>query len=198
MFSLGTSRVNRFHWEGTDGRGGEREVHRGPRATHHADWRPPQPVSLYVEFNIPVEVVTPAVGRRLDPERYMDRWQPPGFSGDADQLDAGLGGRSTSLSVVAAEASRYDVVPTLLATRRNRYDVIESQIFSGKRLPAILAGMPIPCVDIGSRELDATSLADTCVLDEAAYGRELDSERDAVDFAIVFVDHFDLPCKEQG
>src|SRR5262245_60788588 len=89
-----------------------------------------------VELQIPVEIIAPAL-RRVPPtdgDAYgRGRLRPPG---KPLQMHAGLGGRPSSLSPVAADAAGDDILPVFAAAMCHRHHVVEGQLVGGKLVPA--------------------------------------------------------------
>ncbi len=77
-----------------------------------------------------------------------------GTDGGTDEFDAGFLGRAASLAVVAGDAARDDVLPARLPAARARHHVVEVKLGAGEFLPAKLADVSVPQVDIEPRKLD--------------------------------------------
>src|SRR6476620_11643749 len=96
----------------------------------------------------------------------MESRQPMRFGGPANQVHTGFIRCAPAFPMVAAEASRDDVVPSLLSAECDRYHVIECKIFRWKFLSTVLTRVIVACVDIGSRKLHAIVILHTDILQQ--------------------------------
>src|SRR4051794_4169985 len=103
---------------------------------------------IFVELDVPVDVIAPTVGRVANAERDADGRRLVGPAWVTDQMHARLLGRASALPAVAGDAAGDDVFPILAAALRDGHDVIEREIRRGKRVAAVLAGVVIARVDV--------------------------------------------------
>ena len=94
--------------------------------------------NLDVQLDVPIQVVPPGIGRRLQPECNVECRQPVRFGRLADQTHPGFFGSAPALLVVASETRRHDIVPAFLPAGCDRQDVVEREIFRRKLLSAVL------------------------------------------------------------
>src|SRR5262249_31627453 len=141
--------------------------------------------------------ISPAIGRRLQPESYMEGRQPMRFCWASNEFHAGFIGCTPALLVIASETCGDNIVPAFLSAKRHRYHVIEGQIFGRKFLAAVLTGVIIPRVDIRAGKLYAVMILHPDVLQEADDRGELDSESNRVNLLVVLFDHFHFSREEQ-
>ena len=104
------------------------------------------------QFEVPVEVVAPALGRAAQSDRDADRRRRHRPPRRAHQAHARLFGRASALAAVARHAARDDVLPVLAAALRHRHDVIERELLCGEDVSAVLACVFVSRVDVGARE----------------------------------------------
>ncbi len=117
----------------------------------------------------------------------------------ANQSHARLFRRASTLLVVAVKAARDNVFPGFCPSLDNGYDMVESQVLGRALFPAILAGMMVPCIDVGPAELDMLEvLSDLYIFEETEDTGHLDGEADASDFAVVFSQDLYLALVKQG
>src|SRR6185436_8422194 len=96
----------------------------------------------------------------------MECRQPVRFRRLTDQTHACFIRCAATFAVIATETRSDDIVPLLLTTRRDRNDVIESQIFRRKFLTAVLTRVIVASVDVGTGKLDAIVILDANVLEK--------------------------------
>lgn len=120
---------------------------------------------LDVQLNGPVQIISPAVGSRLNSERKVMGREPARFGGRPNQFHASLFGCATSLPVITSEAGGHDVIPLLLSASSDWDDVIESQIFSRGLLAAILAFVVVSRIDVRAGEFDLMPILDPNIVD---------------------------------
>ena len=156
-------------------------------------------LGIVLEFDIPVQVVAPGLGRVAESYgEVQHRGHPFGFPGVADEPHSGFLRRAPPLPVVALETARDDIVPGFAAPSDDRNHVIKRQILTGTFFPAVLAGMMIAGVNIRPVEFHALkALMDFYIFQEPEDAGHFDGEADASDLAIVFGKNFDLALAEQ-
>src|SRR5688572_24892941 len=117
----------------------------------------------------------------------MECRQPVRFAGLADQAHAGFFGCASALPVIAAEACRDNVVPTLLAAARNGDDVVECKILRRKFLSTVLTRVIVARVDVCAGKLDPVVILYSDVLEEPDDRGKLDRKRDRANLLVVLV-----------
>ena len=108
-------------------------------------------------------------------------------------------GSMSPFAVIAFEAAGDDILPGFASSLDDGNNVVERQAFRGTFLPAILAGMMIPGVDVGSAEFCALkTLPDFDIFEKPENTGQLYRKADASDFPIVFGQYFDLALAKQA
>lgn len=100
--------------------------------------------------------------------------------------------------MIAPEACRDDIIPSLLATGGDWNYVIEGQIFRGKFLAAILTRIVVASIDIRPGKFDAILVFYPNVFEQPDYRREFDRKCDRVNLLVIFVDYFNFACEKKG
>jgi hypothetical protein len=75
--------------------------------------------------------------------------------------------------------------------------VIECQVLRGELFAAILTGVVVSCVDVGTRELDLWASACPHILQQTHDGRELEREGDRANLTVMRLDDFDLALRPE-
>src|SRR4030095_6136991 len=150
--------------------------------------------SAFVEFHVPVEIVPPALGRRVHTNCDADGGSRVGSPRRPQQSHAGLTRRSAALLPVAADAASDDVLPVLASAVSDWHHVVERQLRGRGRLVTVLARVVVARVDVRSREWHVIELTlDSDEPEEADDRGQLDAERHRPYLAVVARDHLDLP-----
>ncbi len=149
---------------------------------------------LAFQFDIPIEVIAPGLGRRPESDRDVEHARDPfGFFRTPYQFHSGFLRSASALSMIAFETAGNDVFPGFSTAIYNGFDMVKCEILRGMLFPAILAGVVIACINIGPAEFDTLgALSDLYILQEAENAGQLDGKADASDLAIVFGQNFNL------
>src|SRR5262249_16901950 len=95
---------------------------------------------------------------------------------------------------IARDTAGDDIFPVLTAALGDRHHMIKRQIARRESVAAILAPVVVAGVDVGARKRDVIEAAlDLDVPEQADDRRQLETERDRPDFAVVDGDHLHLP-----
>src|SRR5262245_15012869 len=105
-----------------------------------------------VEFNVPVEVVAPALRCVTQPDCDAYGWGRFGPLRDAAKMHPGFGRCSPSLFSVASHATGNNILPVLPAALGDRHDMIEGQLVGGKLVTAVLTLVIVASVNIRPRK----------------------------------------------
>ena len=108
---------------------------------------------------VPEEVVAPALRRVAQANRDADGRGLLRASRGTNEPHARFLGRASTLSPVARDAARDDVLPVLAAPLRHGNDVIEGELRGGSLLAAVLTREVVPGVDVRARERDVVEPA---------------------------------------
>ena len=155
-------------------------------------------LSVVVQFEVPVQVVAPALGRAAQADRDADRRRRHRPPRRADQPHARLVGRASALAPVARHAAGDDVLPVLAAALRHRHHVIERELWCREDVGAVLAGEFVARVDVGARERHVIeALLDADVAQQPDDRGQLEGKRDRADLAVVMRDDLDLALAPQ-
>lgn len=112
-----------------------------------------------IKFDIPVQKIAPGLGRIPETDRYMQHGRNPlRLAWAADQGHACFFRGTAAFAVIAGNTAGDNIFPSFSASHDYRDDMVECEIFSAALLPAILACVVIPRVNIGSGELHALEL----------------------------------------
>src|SRR5688572_24787632 len=150
--------------------------------------------SAFVEFHVPVEIVAPALGSRVQTNRDADGRSRVGPARRPQQSHASFAWRTAALLPVTADATGDDVLPVLASAVSHRDHVVERQLRSREFLVAVLARMMVARVDVRPRERHVIELTlDSNEPKEADDRGQLDAERHRPYLAVVDRDHLDLP-----
>src|SRR4029453_8330329 len=114
--------------------------------------------AFVVQLDVPVEVVTPRFRRVPKADSNSNCGSLVGTLGNPNEMHAGLLRRPATLLPVAGNAAGNDVFPILSAALGDRHDMIEGQLRCRKYLPAVLAGVVVPRVDVGPGERHVINL----------------------------------------
>src|SRR5215831_3494645 len=114
-----------------------------------------------------------------------------------NELHAGFFRSTSAFSVVAAEASGDNIVPPLLATQCDGYDVIKCQVFRRKFLTAVLTRVIVSSIDICPRKFHTIVILDPNVLKQPDNGRKFDCKRNGVNLLVVLLNDFHFPGEQQ-
>ena len=151
------------------------------------------------ERDLPVQVISPTIGRAIETDRQPHDRSPCGAPGLANDSHTSLGGSSAALPPIAADARGDNVLPVLAATLRYRHDVIERQLRHGKTIPAVLTLVVVACIDVGAREGDIVEVApNRDVAEQPNDGWKLEAHGNGPDLTIVDRNHLDLTLTPQG
>src|SRR5215471_20343334 len=104
-----------------------------------------------------------------------------------------LGARASALPAIADHTAGDDVLPVLSAALGDRHDMIEGQLAGGKFVTAVLALVPVACVDVGARKGNVIeSPLDPDVTQQANDRGKLEAERNSSDLSVVHRDDLNL------
>jgi hypothetical protein len=108
-------------------------------------------------------------------------------------------GRPPSLLVVARETAGHDVAPAFVSFPDDGNDMIEGEILRRALLPAILAGVVVPGVNIGPAELNVMeTLPRFYIFEQSKHAGQFHSETDAADFFVIFRQNFNLALEKES
>jgi hypothetical protein len=100
--------------------------------------------------------------------------------------------------MIALETAGDNIIPCFAAALDDGFDMVKGQVFRVKFFTAILAGVMIPRIDIGSAELDVLQIfADLYILQQSEDTGHPDGKADAVDLAIIFSQNLNFTLVEQ-
>ena len=119
-----------------------------------------------------------------------------GFGRLTNQVHAGLFGRTAAFPMIAPEAGGNDVIPTLLATERNRHDVVERQILGRKFFAAVLTRVIIARIDVRTRKLHTIQVLDSDIFKQPDDRRQLDGKGDGMNLLVIFFNDFNFSGEE--
>src|SRR5215472_2918648 len=94
-----------------------------------------------VQFDVPVEIVAPALGGVAKTDRDADGRRRFGALRHPQETHAGFSRRAPTFLAIAADAAGDDVLPVLPSTMRHWHDMIERQLARGEQFAAVLARM---------------------------------------------------------
>ena len=153
----------------------------------------------FIEFDVPIQVIAPAHGSIPDTQPERDNRHPFRFGRMPDQPHPGLPGGPASFFVIAGKTGRHDVLPRGPATLDLRNDMVEGELFGRITAAAVLAGVLVSLIDIGTREPDLTACApDLYEFKEPKNGRKSKGDGHTPHFSVVEVDDLHFPLREQG
>src|SRR5512139_609060 len=116
-----------------------------------------------------------------------------------DQPHSGLMGSPAALPVVAGKAGGHDILPRCLTTLHLWYHMVERQLFSGMPAAAVLTGVLVPLVDIGTGKPDFTACSfDLDQFEEAEDGWQPEGDGDTPHLAVVEVNDLHLALRKEG
>jgi len=155
--------------------------------------------TAFVEFNVPIQIIAPAHGSIPDTKPERDNRHPFRFGGVPDQPHPGFPRGPATFLVVAGQTSRHDVLPRGPATLDLRNNMVKSELFSRITVAAVLAGVLVALIDIGTRKPDLpTRTPDLYKFKETQNGRKSKGDGHAPHFAVVEVDDLYFPLRKKG
>src|SRR5262252_6726190 len=135
-----------------------------------------------VEFDVPVEIVAPAIGRVAEADRDADGRRRFGALRHPQQMHAGFCRRTPTFLAIARHAAGDDVLPVLAAALGDRHDMVEGQLTRWKAVAAILASVVVARVDVRARERHVVEAAlDLDVAQQSDDRRQLETDGNAPD-----------------
>src|SRR5208283_3764202 len=155
--------------------------------------------STLIQFNVPVEVITPAQGCIFDPHCKRDHRHPPGFHRYPDEPHLCFFRSPATLLIIARKTGRYDVLPRGFSTLHLGNNMVERQVLRRVFDPAILAEISVALVDIGPREPHLPFCAFyPDKFEKPEDGRQFERDGYTPDIPVIAIDHLHLSLGEQG
>src|SRR5512144_2795110 len=111
-------------------------------------------LTVFVQFDIPVDVVPPAHRSILDSERQSDNRHPLWFCRSPDKPHACFTRRPATFLVIAGKTCCDDVLPRCFSALHLRDHVVKGEVLRWMLDAAVLAGVFVALVDIRPRETD--------------------------------------------
>src|SRR3990172_6293074 len=136
-----------------------------PLVVLHSNQKQPT-IGSSVQLDIPIEIIAPAFRRVLEDEREIETGHPFWLGSLPNKSHAALLGCLPSLSTVAINTSRDNVLPALGSAAGHGNDMVEGKFFTAKLSVAVLAGVTVSRVNIGAGEFYNLALSDPHIFEQ--------------------------------
>ena len=155
-------------------------------------------LTILIQFNVPIEVITPAQGRVLDSDCERYHGHPSRFHRRSNESHSSFLRGSPAFLIVARKTGRNDILPGSLTALHLWNDMVEREVFCRIFYSAVLAGVFVALINISPRETDfSLCMFDSDEFEKPEDGGEFERDGHTPDIPVVEVDYLDLALGEQ-